>query len=349
MTLRSVYRLEGLEPDNLLAFMAMLGVLRSLEEVKPDWHPQVYWDVDKLPLRPVLCITSGAKETEVVEAIASGLRRCASRHDFGSLKDLKKLKPQSATRKLLNVTRQYERGLKLYEEAPRDKTRKFLDDKRYVTDLWASLISDVTRRSRKGEELEPTPLCLTAGQQHFLDRLASVPQKRQPPARGRYKKKVEISEIDCLREALFMRWERLDRTYSFRWDPQENVRYALCATEPSKDKGGTTQHGANRLAAVGLSALTVFPIQQRNGNLRLGVLGGCWDRKGFNFTWPIWRYQASLASIRAFLSHPNLNDLKTRRTLGIVECRRARRIYAVKYYGNFTRAIRLNSGDQPAD
>ena len=345
MTMRFAHRLEGLESDNLLAFMAVLGMLRSLEEVKPGWHPQVYWDIDKLPIRPVLRIVGEVKEAEVVKAIADGLRRCASRHDFGNIKDLKKLKPEKATQKLRDVARQYERGLQIYEESPGDATRKLLGDKRYAADLWASLISDVvTRRGQKGEEMAQTPFCLTAGRQHFLDRLASVPQKVQPPARKEGKGKIEVSETDCLHEALFVRWGYPDKTHSFRWDPQEDVRYALCATDPSKSKGTTTQHGANRLAAVGFSTLTVFPMRQRSGNLQLGVLGGGWDRKGFIFTWPVWRHPVSLASIRALLSHPNLNAPETRRTLGIVEIRRARK--TVTYYGNFTRAIRLDSESQ---
>ena len=54
----------------------------------------------------------------------------------------------------------------------------------------------------------PTPLCLLLGQghQHFLERLGSVPQERTPPARGTGRSKVAITEGECLREALFLRW-----------------------------------------------------------------------------------------------------------------------------------------------
>jgi len=34
------HRLEGLEPDNLLAFLALLGLLRSLETARPAWRPR---------------------------------------------------------------------------------------------------------------------------------------------------------------------------------------------------------------------------------------------------------------------------------------------------------------------
>ena len=42
--------------------------------------------------------------------------------------------------------------------------------------------------------------------------------------------------------------------------------------------GSPTQHGADRLAAVGLTALTVVP-ERRAGKARLGILGGGRDLK----------------------------------------------------------------------
>ena len=84
-----------------------------------------------------------------------------------------------------------------------------------TADLWAALVSDAAIRDRdKKQEAVPTPLCLLLGQghQHFLERLGSVPQERTPPARGTGRSKVAITEGECLREALFLRWERLDAT-----------------------------------------------------------------------------------------------------------------------------------------
>jgi hypothetical protein len=110
--------------------------------------------------------------------------------------------------------------------------------------------------------IDPTPLCLLFGQghQHFLDRLSSVPRQIAPPQRGKGKKAIDISELDCLAEALFGAWHYDDPTFSFRWDPAEDVRYALLPGDPTDAayKAGT-QHGANRLAAVGLATLTLVP------------------------------------------------------------------------------------------
>jgi hypothetical protein len=55
-------------------------------------------------------------------------------------------------------------------------------------------------------------------------------------------------------------------------------------------------------------------------------------------TWPIWREPASLAAIRAMLSHPDLTSGPTKLAhLGVEQFRRARRINNGRF-NNFARA-----------
>lgn len=318
----TAYRLDGLEPDNLLAFMALLGLLRTLEEARPSWCPRASWMVDNPPIRPALFIVEKVQKDAVVEAVAEGVNSLVRYHDFDQ-RDLK-ISPAKATERL-------------------QQNRK---GGRYLSDLWSALISDGAI-ARDEIKVEPTPFCLMFGQghQHFLERLALVPKEKKPPKRGTGRNSIEISETDCLHEALFSTWERPDKTFSFRWDPQEDVRYALRATDPTDQKTkDTTQHGANRLAAIGLSVLTVVP-QRRAGKIRLGVIGGNRSHGGFTFSWPIWREPISLAAIRAMLSHPRLKEPETQAVLGIFEYRRAHRISAGKFM-NFTRGEAL-TGNSP--
>ena len=325
MTERYTHRLAGLEPDNLLAFLALLGMLRTLDHSRLEWCARVGWTIDAPPVRPVLTVAAPATEDEILATVAEGLKELARHHDFGQIKDLK-LSREEATERLRHV----------------------VAGDRYVSDLWAALISDaVIRDKNKVQEAEPTPLCLLFGQghMHFMSRLASVPQESAPPARGSGRKKITIRETDCLREALFKPWTRPDATFSFRWDPHEDVRYALRATDPTDSKTKeTTQHGANRLAAIGLSMLTVVP-RLRAGTAQLGVAGG--ERSGgFAFTWPIWRDPISLATIRSLLGHTGLDKPATREALGVVELRRARRISVGKFM-NFTRAEAVGRAQSP--
>ena len=318
MTGHAIHRLDGIEPDNLLAFMALLGLLRVVEEVRPDWHPRAFWTVDEPPLRPALQVPEAVDEAAIAEAAAEGLDVLGERHDFDGASDLA-FSPEEAARNLRKAA----------DAADRD---------RYTADLWSALVSDAAT-ARDGKKAEPTPLCLMFGQghQHFLSRLKTVPQNKTPPERRDERKKTAVSEIECLAEALFAPWKRPDATWSFRWDPHEDVRYALRARDPTDAKTKeTTQHGANRLGAVGLSALTVAP-QRRPGGVKLAIIGGNREAgRDFAFRWPIWHEPVSLAGIRALLGHPGLSG-NALSTLGVVEVRRARRISSGKFM-NFTRA-----------
>jgi hypothetical protein len=233
-------------------------------------------------------ILSEPKEVMAIcEAAAEGATTLAVDHSFPQSEEAG-ADPQSDLNYSIAMARE------LLERAANDPNRR-------CADVWSALACDAVG---KDDKIEATPLCLLFGQghQHFLDRLATVPQTNAPPPRGRGKKAVTLSAAATLHEALFEPWTRQDPTPAFRWDPAEDVRYALRADDPSGQKS-TTQHGANRLAALGLAVLTTTPVQ-RGGRLRLQVLGGTQERNEFAFCWPIWRGAASLAAIRALLSHP---------------------------------------------
>jgi hypothetical protein len=326
MTPSSCHRLEGLEPDNLLAFLALLGLLRALEaddRERPDAakaRPRAAWEIATPPLRPQLFLCPNVTATEVSERVATGLHIITRIYDFAGQQDL--AYSRSECRELLA------REAKAACVGAREKV-----------DLLAALMSDAAIKDDKAEPIDPTPLCLLFGQghQHFLARLSSVPRQLAPPRRGRGRESVNISEIECLLEALFKGWHNDDPTFSFRWDPAEDVRYALLAGDPSDSayKGGT-QHGANRLAAAGLAALTVVP-EMRAGRVRPSVIGGMSSADGFTFAWPIWRESASLQTILALMSHPQLRDPGALAHLGVDHVAIARRISVGKFM-NFTRA-----------
>jgi hypothetical protein len=322
------HRLDGLESDNLLAFLSLLGLLRSLEthdrelEAGERLYARAAWDIDAPPVRPRIFIARNIDREEFLARTVNGLEKLAAAHDFDSRKDLK-----------------YECGecrALLIEAAKASASTA-----RERIDLLAALMSDAAVRDEKKKLVDRTPLCLLLGQghQHFLERLAEVPREPAPPARGRGKKAVSISQVECLDEALFQSWHRDDPTPSFRWDPEEDVRYALLAGDPTdKAYKSGTQHGANRLAAVGLPVLTGTP-RKRGINTRLAIVGGSRLTESFSFAWPIWREPATLAAIRALLVHPHLRDIERIAHLGVEEVMVAKRISVGKFM-NFSRARR---------
>ena len=329
MTAQTDHRLDGLEPDNLLAFLALLGLLRALEvaDSEPDskLQPRAAWDIDTPPLRPKLILPCAVTQEGVMENAVNGINLISASHHFGDQKDLNY--SQEECRRLLQ------------EEA-----RAARPDSRERADLLAALMSDVAIKDDKKKLIDPTPLCLLFGQghQHFLERLSHVPRKPAPEPRGRGRQATSISESECLSEALFQPWHRNDKTPSFRWDPEEDVRYALMAGDPTDTAYKTgTQHGANRLAAIGLGVLTLVP-EMRAGRVRPGATGGARAAGGFSFAWPIWREPATLTAIRALLVHPALRETDALAHLGVDHVMVAQRISVGKFM-NFSRARPLQS------
>lgn len=324
MTATSVHRLDGLEPDNLLAFLALLGLLRALNQAEVTPHPRISWTIDEPPLRPKLHLSQPLTIEALSEKIALGIDALTKNHDFGDRKDL-------------NYDERDSRALL------KDVATNSLVLAQARATLVAALMSDAALKDGKDQVVDPTPLCLLFGQghQHFLERLVQVPKLPAPPPRGRGKSAVQISAQNCIAEALFQPWQRSDPTQSFRWDPNEDVRYAMMAGDPTDSayKSGT-QHGANRLASVGLAVLTLAP-EFRAKRVRPSIVGGMYNSDGFSFAWPIWKEPATLAAIVAMVAHPELRVGSSLRHLGVEDVMIAQRISIGKFM-NFTRARPLS-------
>lgn len=231
--------LRGLEPDNLLAFLALLGLLRALETEEPDWRARVNWQGQ--PRVAMLGLASPVSAGEVVTAADAGIRELGRAYAFDKTD--------------LNYTANEFRALAMASRQDGQRSR-----------LVAALASDAVKR-RKSERVEPTPLCAMFGQghQHFLSRLTGM-AKRDHPANA----------LDLAR-ALFEPWRYEDATDSFRWDPIEDRRYAHQFGDPSKSKNQIgTVTGANRLASVGFAAFLTVP--QLRGLATVGITRNRWAR-----------------------------------------------------------------------
>jgi hypothetical protein len=298
--------LEGLEPNNLLAFLALLGLLRALDEARPEWRARVFWRMEP-PVRPVLTLAAPQSREAVVEAAAEGAANLAAVHDFDR-KDL------------------------AYDAGEARRIFEDLDSDIRKEELFSALMSDGAVRD--DGSVWPTPLCFLFGQghQHFLERLTDLPNGKP---RKRSRNPPDWNAPSTLESALFFPWMRSDDMDSFRWDPAEDRRYALRALNPS-DEQGETQHGANRLAAVGLPVLSGTAIRRRN-EIRFLVRGATYGETGrIDISWPIWTRPARLAGLRALLAHPEIGakepNMSVLSLLGVASVRRARRISVGKYF-----------------
>ncbi|HVC61691.1 MAG TPA: hypothetical protein VND19_15170 [Acetobacteraceae bacterium] len=311
------HRLAGLEPDNLLAFLALLGALRALDTARPEWRARAYWDVGTPPLRPVLTLAVPQTGDAVATAAAEGAATLARSHRF--------------ERNDLNYPRPEARDLLTEEQG--EQRSELLD----------ALMSDGA--TREDESIWPTPLCFLFGQghQHFLARLVDIPAGRLPAKLAKTRRPPDLNAPDFIARTLFAPWTRNDPTDGLRWDPAEDRRYALRADDPSGDPAGM-QHGANRLAAVGLPVLSGAVVRRRGETRFLNVATSYGGEGGIRITWPIWTVPARLHGIRSLLAHPALaGDAKEIGKLaaqGVAFAFRAQRISVGKFF-NVTLAQRV--------
>ncbi len=301
--------LLGLEPDNLLAFLALLGFHRCLDHARPDWHPRVYWG--GVPLRPFVVFSSDVERRELLEAAAQEAAHLSEAHSFDRT------------------------NVDFTKEEARNVLRASVDD-RTRADLLSSLMSDAAVGDDK---VRVTPFCAMFGQGHqnFLERLEGVPKGIPPKELQDEITPDVLNSAEKLEEALFRPWERSDRTQSFRWDPLEDRRYALRFENPSGDKG-LTVHAANRLACLALPLLTAVPVRER-GEIRLYALTTKWCQGALVVQWPVWSPPASLRAVVMMLAGCGLHQQLA--GLGVNEVYTSERISVGKFF-NFTRAAPSN-------
>lgn len=327
----ATYALKGLEADNLLAFLALLGLLRALDTARPEWEARGVWH--GMPPQAELRLVSGVDRDETIVQIDAGLRMLGEAYvSDGPLFDRPNLK---------YAPNEF-RELALRARSERNRAR-----------LVAALASDGATRGGGQDEVEPTPLCTMSGQGHqcFLSRLGAMltppdplqanesggPKRRKP---RRSAKAKGSSPLEKLAEVLFEPWRYEDRTDSFRWDPIEDRRYAYQFGNPSEsaNKIGTVS-GANRLAAFGLAILTSAP--KALGLATVGVFGG---RRERTVCWPLVSVPTSLHGHVGLLAHPYLGDEQRAPELagyGVLAVARSQRYGvpgAAGTYFNFTRA-----------
>jgi hypothetical protein len=303
----AVLKLPGLTADNLLALMALLGLLRALEQARPDWRPRARWA--GRPWRAELLLEQGASRDDVAATADAGITAIVSAYRFCPV----------------GTNQAWPRDVKF----SRDEFRTLVSQMRGDTAgaaLVSALAAELPRRDNGS--VTPAPLVLLFGQghQHFLDRLIAVPRLAAASIKGGSHATQPMGPAK-LAEALFAEWARSDGTDGFRWDPADDQRYALRFGDPSREGAAKTVHGANRLAAIGLLS---FPCVARGRSLT--AAGSAQNERERFYVWPIWTAALTLAAVELLLVQdlPAL-DPPERAAMGIEAVMRARRVSNGKF------------------
>jgi hypothetical protein len=78
--------MPGLEPDNLLAFIAMLGLLHALEAARADWEPRTSWKGP--PWIAQLHLASFVEPMEIAQAANTGIAKLIEDFDIDHRKNV---------------------------------------------------------------------------------------------------------------------------------------------------------------------------------------------------------------------------------------------------------------------
>ena len=265
------FKLLGLTMNNLLAFLTLLGLLKTLERSKSEWNSQISWKGTS----PYLYVSENdVKKDQVIEAIINGLK------SFG-----KEMKFKT-------------HGVLELNKVDVEKFKKLHDG--MDTELVAALGSDGSRTKKDKTILSHTPLCLLlgAGHQNFLERLEGTTI-------------INDSDIENeINEALFNSWDDIKKgkgkkndKITFRWSPKEYRPHAYRAINPSDDPI-IPINGANRLAAIGFRLYSCVPT-----NYGLDTMSYHKQNNEECLIWPIWNTRMTLATIRILMRHPNMKKI----------------------------------------
>lgn len=316
------HRLEALEPDNLLAFLALLGLLRSLELTRPDWKPKAYWDFARSPLRPVLTACQLTTPEMICEAAVEGLR--IFEKALFPFRWQRSTKGKNAGRTALATSYARYRSLAkrclLTTEACHRNPQR-----RVVWRLRCDLIACSGVPSAKDpEKIEPSPLKLPSAQMSFI---------------GAQFELAGACKVEDISKCLFEGWTYSFKGSSLRLSPDEAQRYAYRASDPSPE-GAYTELGASALSGLGLLS---FPISEAQRHWKVPGYSG--KRHEGNISWPIWGADegsgASLHTITAMLRTLPIDSTKSSSHFGPHAVIATARRYVLNPkgdYGNISRA-----------
>lgn len=308
---------HGLDAANPLAFLAGVGLLRTVALAEPDWNPRLSWGVVDGGIRPTLTLAAEVTEEQLLARL----------HEF-----LQSSIPAEALVRWDNLGV----PLEAYREYALEAATSSGRTDRTWADFAAAFGSDgaTTEDAKKRVVIEDTAFRTVsgAGHQHFLGTMRQV---------------VAATTVDHLRRALLVPWDYADPmpNSTLRWDPADDARHALQWRNPSGDPArrvGGTMLGATRLAIEGLPLFTSVPGGTK-GRLQTTGFQGTGRRNTF-FTWPVWAGEIKVDTCRSLLALAELQQEKpdTARLVerGVVAVFRSQRITEGKYR-NFTPARRV--------
>jgi hypothetical protein len=356
--------LVGLEGSNSVGYLAALGILRLLAHHHTAWQPKLSWDpqTEKARLHTSYPLT----ETELVESLhtalvggptdpAAGLTtrellRTRTEQIEVTSKQLKKDKSLTKTDikareaaldvELTELQRRWldhaaphlnygpDTKFKAAEwRAWEQQAQAAANEQPFHADTLAALCSSACQDEEGLAEDTAFRTVRGAGHQHFLGIMAAQLLALTPQR---------------LTKSLFAPWAYDDpvEALSLRWDPLDNVRYALRWRNPSGDPERKKQGGMVGASALAAAGLPLYPVHCRQAELL--TTGFTETKKTTTWTWPLWETAIDIATTRSLIAlaesqeeKPDHRQLSPRGIFRLYRCER----FTQGKFRNFTPAV----------
>lgn len=307
----TVLELPGLDGSNPLGFLSALGTLRLLDGESEDGAAaHLGWQQGFGAWTPRLELTEELVEDDLSELLADALNASAEHPALKDWDDLT-VAPDDFRKFVISAIDTSSRDERSWVDFAASFGCEALPD----PNASRPIIRDTAFRTMSG-----------AGHQHFLKTMRHVLAEVTP---------------EHVSKTLFRTWEYDDllEKSTLRWDPFDDVRYALRWRNPSGDPERKKRGSMLAANALAVHALPLFPTAPVGRGL--ATTGFRRFGRSTAWSWPIWEPPIPASVVRSLLSIPDLQKESTdRATLaprGIVEVYRSRRITVGKYR-NFTPA-----------
>jgi len=263
----------GVDGSNPLAFLAALGMLRTLDLAWPEREVRMAWRASRGAWRPYFVAEGRICRESIVAAVVDHL-------ELGNYEP--SLHPHLTLGKNLSVPPADFRRHAIQSAASATRT-----DRRWA-DFVASFGCEVLRHD-KLDRIAYTEFCFISGSghQHYLETMQKLLVS------------TSREQVDA---ALFEPWQYRDERLSMRWDPADSREHAYQWTAPG-DEITVTVWGANLLAAEGSSLFPTVPSPTG-----CPTTGFRRQRRDVKFIWPIWTPAIGVDVVRSLVATSELAD-----------------------------------------
>jgi hypothetical protein len=285
--------LSGLDGTNPLAFLAFIGMLRTLSDADPNNPPVSWWRCIAGRYEPVVRWPTASSEDELLDALQPVLDTQRPAFAFeGTRPDGTRFRATQATMSPAD----YAALVASAEDLAASPGTASAG--RLALDILASIGGgEIDRKGSAAIALSRlVTLPSVASHQEFLATMTNL---------------AGFTTRRHLADSLFSPWAYRDREKgaSLRLDPATLASHALQFRSPSKE-GAAAMVGANRLAAVGLASYPAFPTEHQSGHCATSAVAPVPGERLRAFRWPIWSRPSSWPTIRLLLTMDDIVSLQ---------------------------------------